>query len=80
MLEKKKNSYNFLTEHEKDTKCLMKYFSNNKKDKIGNRSGLRLASSQPRSQGPLSYSLERERTLVEGGHVTAKISQNLGGK
>ena len=35
---------------------------------------------QPRSQGPLSYSLERERTLVEAGHVTAKISQNLGGK
>ena len=35
---------------------------------------------QPRSQGPVSYSLERERTLVEAGHVTAKISQNLGGK
>ena len=39
MLEK--ISYNFLTEHEKDTKFLMKYFSNNKKDKIGNISGLR---------------------------------------
>ena len=25
---------------------------------------------QPRSQGPLSYSLERERTLVEAGHVS----------
>ena len=35
-------------------------------------------NKQPRSQGPLSYS--RERTLVEAGHVTAKISQNLGGK
>ena len=35
---------------------------------------------QLRSQGPLSYSLERERTLVEAGHVTPKISQTLGGK
>ena len=33
---------------------------------------------QPRPQGPLSYS--RERTLVEAGHVTVKISQNLAGK
>ena len=39
-----KTSYSFLTEREKDTKYLMKYFSNNNKDKIGDISGLGLVS------------------------------------
>ena len=30
-------------------------------------------STQPGSHGPLSYSLERERTPVEAGHETPKI-------
>ena len=29
-----------------------------------------VSAYQPLSQGPLSYSLEREKTLVEAGHVS----------